>query len=210
MPGTIPLYYYHNSETSDYLYTTDWSELGDGKNGYTYKGVLCYVFPHPQLRIVPLYRYLADAVLGNHHIVDHFYTTDWSELGFGAREKFSIYTYWGYEKIQCYVHPKYEPGTVPLYCHYHYDTQDHLYTTDWNELGRGEMGNRGYRYGQIQCYVYPVQVPGTVPLYRYFNSKFGDSFYTTDQSEVEKSKKGYVFKRIECYVFPFEEGNVAR
>ena len=199
MPGTVPLYYYHNSEKGDNLYTTDWNELGEGKNGYTYKGILCYVFPLPEPRIVPLYRYF------NHVKVDHHYTTDWSEQEFGTREKFSIYIWWGYEKVQCYVHPKYEPGTVPLYRYYHYDSQDHLFTIDWSELGHGQMKPHGYVFEQIQCYVYPVQVPGTVPLYRYYSSKYGDSFYTTDWSEMEKGKKGYVFKRIECYVFPFEE-----
>jgi len=42
---TVPLHRYYNSGTTDHFYTTDWGELGNGKNGYEYEGVQCYVFP---------------------------------------------------------------------------------------------------------------------------------------------------------------------
>jgi len=43
--GTVPLYRYNNGAISDHFYTTNWRELGAGKNGYNFEGIQCYVYP---------------------------------------------------------------------------------------------------------------------------------------------------------------------
>ena len=91
--ATLPLYRYWNCNIGDHFYTTNWNELGPGKNGWVLEGIQCYVYPKQVVGTVPLYRYW------NPNIGDHFYTTNWSELGSG---KYG----WRYEGIQCYVRPQ--------------------------------------------------------------------------------------------------------
>ena len=44
-PGMVPLYRYWNSTGADHFYTTDFSELGNGKYSWVYELVQCYVYP---------------------------------------------------------------------------------------------------------------------------------------------------------------------
>jgi C1A family cysteine protease len=134
---------------------------------------------------VPLYRYW------NPGIGDHFYTTNWAELGAG---KYG----WGYEGIQCYVANAAGAGLVPLYRYWNPAAGDHFYTTDWSELGAGKYG---WGYEGIQCYVRTTATAGTSPLYRYWNPGNADHFYTTNWAELGSGKYGYGFERIQCYVF---------
>ena len=90
--GSVPLYRYHNSKTGDHFYTTNWSELGSGKNNYAYESVQGYVYPSQVSGSIPLYRYF------NTKTSEHFYTTNWAELGSGKNN-------YKYEGIQCYVLP---------------------------------------------------------------------------------------------------------
>jgi hypothetical protein len=134
----------------------------------------------------PLYRYW------NPGIGDHFYTTNWSELGSGRYG-------WGYEGIQCYVYASQQGGTVPLYRYWNPGIGDHFYTTNWGELGSGRYG---WGYEGIQCYVYASQQAGTVPLYRYWNPGIGDHFYTTNWGELGSGRYGWGYEGIQCYVYP--------
>jgi len=45
VPGTVPLLAYHNPEKDSYFYSTDWQEMGEGKDGFTYQNTPCYVAP---------------------------------------------------------------------------------------------------------------------------------------------------------------------
>jgi len=92
-----------------------------------------------QVATVPLYRYW------NPGAGDHFYTTNWNELGTGNYG-------WGYEGIQCYVLSRQPAGSVPLYRYWNPEIADHFYTTNWGELGPGRYG---WGYEGIQCYVFP-------------------------------------------------------
>ena len=120
---------------------------------------------------------------------DHFYTTNWSELGGGAHG-------WKYEGVQCYILPSQVPGTVPLYRYWNAGIADHFYTTNWSELGGGA---HGWVYEGIQGYVRPSPRPGTVPLLRYWGNT--DHFYTTNFAELGFGKNGYRFEGIQCWVY---------
>jgi hypothetical protein len=133
---------------------------------------------------VPLYRYW------NAQIPDHFYTTDWTELGGG---KFA----WVFEQVACYVHARQAPGTVPLYRYWNSQLGDHFYTVDWNELGTGKFG---WVFESIQCYVHDQPGAGLLPLYRYWNSAGRDHFLTTDFNELGNGRNGWVLEMIQCYV----------
>jgi endonuclease/exonuclease/phosphatase family metal-dependent hydrolase/archaellum component FlaG (FlaF/FlaG flagellin family) len=131
-----------------------------------------------------LYRYF------NASIGDHFYTTNWNELGNGAGG-------YVYEGVACYVFKQQTPGLVKLYRYLNNSIGDHYYTTNWNELGSGAGG---YVYEGVACYVYKSQQPGTKKLYRYLNSSIGDHYYTTNWNELGNGAGGYVYEGIACYV----------
>jgi len=76
---------------------------------------------------------------------DHFYTTNYGELGAGAHG-------WTLEGIQGYVYAVQKGGTVPLYRYWNANVADHFYTTNFAELGNGA---NGWVLEGIQCYVYP-------------------------------------------------------
>jgi Subtilase family/Repeat of unknown function (DUF5648) len=133
---------------------------------------------------VALYRYW------NPTIGDHFYTTNWSELGSGRYG-------WNYEGVQCYVFGAQRAGTVPLYRYWNPTIGDHFYTSNWSELGGGRYG---WNYEGVQCYVYPGQQPEAVPLYRYWNPTNTDHFYTTNWSELGGGRYGWNYEGVQGYV----------
>lgn len=134
---------------------------------------------------VPLYRYW------NPSAADHFYTTNWSELGGGNYG-------WAFERVECYVLPSSEPGSVPLYRYWNPSVGDHFYTTDWSELGNGAYG---WGLEGVQCHVLPAFAPGAVPLYRYWNPTAGDHLYTTNWSDLGNGAGGWNLEGVACYVF---------
>lgn len=134
---------------------------------------------------VPLHRYWNGA------IGDHFYTTNWNELGAGGHG-------WTYEGVAAHVLPQQRPGTVPLYRYWNGAIGDHVYTTNWDELGSGRYG---YVYDGIQCYVHPSPAAQTVPLYRYWNGAIGDHFYTVQWTELGAGRWGYAYEGIQCHVY---------
>ena len=146
--------------------------------------------PSPSRKYGPLYRYW------NPDIADHFYTTNWSELGPGQYG-------WGYEGVQCYVATSQLAGLVPLYRYWNPDAGDHFYTTNWGELGNGAYG---WGYEGIQCYVAPNAIPETVPLHRYWNPDAGDHFYTTSWAELGNGAYGWNYEGVQCYVWKTPAG----
>jgi len=131
---------------------------------------------------VPFYRYY------NGQAGDHFYTTNFNELGptsFG----------WDFEFIGFYVFPTQQGGTVPLYQYWNPQITDHFYTITFGTYS-------GYSFEKIAGYVYPSAGGLQVPLYRYYNAQLGDHFYTTNFSELGNGLYGWVFENIECYVSP--------
>ncbi|HET9046021.1 MAG TPA: S8 family serine peptidase [Casimicrobiaceae bacterium] len=133
---------------------------------------------------VPLHRYW------NAQIPDHFYTTNWAELGAGVGT-------WQYEGIACRVHANQAAGTVPLYRYWNSSLGDHFFTTDYSELGAGKFG---WVFEGTACYVHAQPGPGLGALYRYWNSQGRDHFYTTDFSQLGTGALGWVYEKVQCYV----------
>ncbi len=135
---------------------------------------------------VPVYRYW------NRTNTDHYYTTDWNELGSGSGG-------YEFEQVEFYMSLTEQTGTTPLYRYWRSQIGDHFYTANFGELG---FGGGGYVYEGIVGYVYPTQQFGTVPLHRYWNSQIGDHFYTTNFDELSGGRDGYAYEGIACYVSP--------
>jgi hypothetical protein len=140
----------------------------------------------PTRTLAPLHRYW------NPTIGDHFYTTNWGELGGGRYG-------WTYEGVQCDISPIAQPGLVPLYRYWNAPAGDHFYTTNWGELGSGRYG---WAYEGIQGYVSPTSKAGLVPLYRYWNPQIADHFYTTSWAELGSGRYGWRYEGVQCHVWP--------
>ena len=99
MEGTKALLRYWKPESTDHFYTTNQDEINVtdvgavGNHGYKLEGHLGFCFVDARdAETVPLYRYF------NKVFNDHFYTTNFKELGGGNK-------FWNHEGIQCYVYP---------------------------------------------------------------------------------------------------------
>ncbi len=132
---------------------------------WEYEGVQCYLHKNQVAGSLAFHRYY-------HTSGQHFYTTNWGELGNGGNG-------WIYEGVQGYAFGHQAAGTVPLYRYV--ANHEHFYTTNWSELGNGK---NGYSFEGIQCYVYPINKSGTSALYRYYYSRENRHFYTTNWSEL--------------------------
>ena len=88
---------------------------------------------------VPLYRYW------NPSVTDHYYTTNFNEVGWAANG-------WEFNYIECYIYPTQQSGTVPLYGYWNPSIGDHCLTTNFDELGNGAYG---WSYTGISGYVIP-------------------------------------------------------
>ncbi len=125
---------------------------------------------------------------------DHFYTTNFNELGFGGLG----YVIEG--TMGSLVSAAFSScGATPLYRYYNGSIGDHFYTTSWSELG---AGGSGWSYEGVQGYCFASPTTGTVPLYRYYSGGQGDHFYTTNFGELGGGRIGYDFEGVQCYVVP--------
>ncbi|ACU63401.1 hypothetical protein [Chitinophaga pinensis] len=75
--NVLVIRYYH-AGLGDHYYTTDFSIFGNGRDGWAYQWVQCYVYATQVPGTRPLYRYY------NSQNQVYFYTTNWNELGSGA------------------------------------------------------------------------------------------------------------------------------
>ena len=133
-----------------------------------------------------LYRYW------NAGTYNHYYTTDFSELGNGANG-------YVFERVEGHVYGSQVSGTVPLKRYYCADNGDHFYTTNPNEPGAGLPC---YQFERVEAYVFPNKVSGTVALYRYYEPNNYDHFYTTNFNELRNGGLGWYLEGVQCYVFP--------
>lgn len=137
------------------------------------------------ISVVPLYMYK------NTGTQNHFYTTDFSELGYG-------YEKWEYKKIAAFVCENQLTNTVPLHRFYRVTKEwfktyfNHYYTREYSS------GTKNYNYEGIECYVYPTQSGATKPLYQLWNPSTHDHYYTTDKNDIPS---GYGSQTTCCYVY---------
>jgi len=131
-----------------------------------------------------LFRYVSSAAS------DHFYTTNFNELGNGAggyRLEGTAGTLFSSIFQAC--------GAVPLYRFYNAAGTDHFYTTNYNE-------GAGLSFEGVPGYCFPTPGSGLTPLYRYFSGAAFDHFYTTNFNELGDGAGGYGFEGVQCYVAP--------
>lgn len=125
--GDCLMAYHRYFGGSNHFYTPNWQELGAGRNGFVYEGIIGYILPANCVTgSLPVYRYYHAA------FTDRFYTTSFSELGNGGNG-------WAYEGIVGHVlgAPNSAFNTYPLYRYYSGQLTDHFYTTNFGELGNG-------------------------------------------------------------------------
>jgi hypothetical protein len=88
----------------------------------------------------------------NGGVVDHLYTTSWSEVESAAAK--SGYTY---EGVAAYVYSTDVSGNIPLYRMYSSLATDHFYTTAaWETSYASANPQFAYKMEGIAAYVLPV------------------------------------------------------
>jgi hypothetical protein len=135
--GTVPLLRYYNGKTWDHFYTTDPSEGNNMVNnhGYTQEGSPGYVSTQQVAGAVQLLRYY------NLTTLLHFYTTDINE-GNNAVQQLGYVQ----EISQAFVFSQpqicqpSQQNISPLYRYCYTGNNAHFYTTDFTELGGGNIG----------------------------------------------------------------------
>ncbi|HYX26147.1 MAG TPA: hypothetical protein VFC23_18490 [Thermoanaerobaculia bacterium] len=133
---------------------------------------------------VSLYRYYNP---GNG---DHFYTTNWNELGNGGLGYY-------FEWVQCHIDSRSGTGNTPFYRYYNSGTGAHFYSTDFYEAPAG------FSFEWVQGYVYTYNFTGSlVPLYRYYNAGTDKYFYTTNYNELGGGAQGFAYQKIAAWVNP--------
>ncbi|AQQ66597.1 hypothetical protein Mag101_02250 [Microbulbifer agarilyticus] len=119
----------------------------------------------------------------NDKIGNHFYTQNWWEMQSAPDSD------WKYEGVTGYAYRGQQTNSKPLYRYYNASQTDHLYTTNYGELGGG--GN-GWSYNGIATYL-PLS-GDTKSLYRYYNSKIQDHFYTTNWNELQGGTSSWKYE----------------
>jgi len=136
--------------------------------------------------------------------LDHFYTTNWGEIGFLKVGEVGNYGYM-YEGVGFKVLKKRKGSSTALYRYWNGKVTDHFYTTNKAEIGVnnvGEVGNHGYKLEGTLGFCFPSPESGTVPLFRYNHGGVHDHFYTTNWEELKAGAAGWNFEGIQCYVYP--------
>lgn len=108
---------------------------GSNTPGWVYENYEGFVFSSAGTGRAAIYRYLNSNG-------DHFYTQNFSELGYGGGS-------WSYEGVDGYGYSSYVIGSVPLYRFYN-SSSKHFYSRNLGE-GRG----KGYIEEGVLCYVIP-------------------------------------------------------
>ena len=128
--GSI-LYRYHNPSNDDHLYTTTFSELGNGTGSWLKEANMGLVYTSAFPGMSRVYRYVNDS------IGQHFFTTNYNEIGDGSKYGYRL------DSATFYVfgsNPNPSSGTAfaqPMYRYRNNKTGGHFYTLNWSELGNG-------------------------------------------------------------------------
>jgi len=137
-------------------------------------------------QLSPLYRYL------NVSNGDHFYTTNYSELGQGRGNYIR-------ERNEGRVFLTHALTTVPVYRYYNDFTGQHFFSVNYSELGDGAYGYRRENTNFFAWNFNPNPVNGkpfAIPVYRYLNGWSGGHFFTTDFSVLGSGRIPWVFEKI--------------
>jgi Dual-action HEIGH metallo-peptidase/Repeat of unknown function (DUF5648) len=74
-------------------------------------------------------------------------------------------------------------GAVPVFRYHRRSISDHLYTTNFQELGGGSNLNTDYTFEGVAFFAFNNSTTGTVPVFRLNNTSSGEHFYTADVNE---------------------------
>jgi hypothetical protein len=140
-----------------------------------------FIYPQntPVAGTSPVFRY------HNINNGDHFYTTNYSELGDGNN---NVYIF---EGIGFFAYASQVAGSVPVYRYNNSTNGDHFYSRSSTTPGN-------YHFELIAFYAYASALNGSVPVYRYNNTSNGDHFYTKNQSEPITN---YIYEDIPFYIY---------
>lgn len=122
---TVPkaaLYRYNKDATKTHYFTTNKKELGEGKDGYVWEGVACYIHTKKVKHTVAFYRYA--------NANDFVYTISFDKDIIESKESYKL------QKKVGYIYTNNVKGTVPLFKYYSPSLKRHFYTVSYDEIGK--------------------------------------------------------------------------
>jgi hypothetical protein len=125
---------------------------------------------------------------------DHFYTTNWNELGYGGTQ---TKYYWEYKGFDCYVFTSQVPGTIPLHEFWYADGCDHLLIADRAAVD----GSPYWKYSGVRAFIFANWQNGTVPLYGFWNPSTCDHGISTNFCDFNPADGWSCFGLL-GYVYP--------
>ncbi|KAF9459768.1 hypothetical protein BDZ94DRAFT_1224323 [Collybia nuda] len=120
----------------------------------------------------------------NPTVVDHFYTTNASEIQ-------QLTDFYGYESEGTstgFIFLTEQPDTVPLFRLYSLGAADHMYTTS-TQVRDHAVKRLGYFVEGILGFVYTEDGPGRLPFFGLHNPNRIDHYYTTSADQRDDAAK---------------------
>ncbi|KAH7020794.1 heterokaryon incompatibility protein-domain-containing protein [Microdochium trichocladiopsis] len=111
-------------------------------------------------------------------VSDHYYTIQ-------ENDDYALEAGYRFERVECFVWSRREPGTVPVYQYLGTHNGDHFYTRDADEGHRARV--LGYVFEKVAFYTCPVGVTRAGSemrsLGRFLDTVHGEHFYTAEEQE---------------------------
>lgn len=117
-------------------------------------------------------------------MVDHFYTTNASEIQ-------QLVDYYGFKSEGTstgHILLTEKPGTVPLFRLYSLGAADHMYTTS-TQVRDHAVKRLGYTVEGILGFVYTEEGPDRIPLFSLHNPFINDHYYTTSAAQRDDAAR---------------------
>lgn len=134
--GRTAFFRYSNPATKHHFYTLDWNELGAGREGFRYDGVMGYIAMTTRPNTTPLYRYFNTATK------KYRWTINFGNPGTGP---------WVYQGIAGYVPTVARGDTAEVFRYRNSQSNEVFLTTNWNELN---AGTSTWAYEGVECLVW--------------------------------------------------------
>ncbi|KAJ1324377.1 HET domain-containing protein [Microdochium nivale] len=135
-------------------------------------------------------------------IPDHYYTTQ-------DKDDFAIEVGYHFERVECFVWNRREPGTIPVYQYLSTTSGDHFYTPDAEEGHRAKTTS--YVFEKVAFFTSPTSTAreGTEmrPLYRLLDTVTAEHFYTAEEEEqIRIQQTSFLAEGHIGFVFPVKTG----
>nr|WP_121269747.1 hypothetical protein [Pedobacter schmidteae] len=218
--GSVPLYEYISGNKRR-LTTVYYSSYP----GFTYNGILGYVFTEATTGTVPLNRYIHPSN-GNYYytplntensgyiydgIVCYVYENQGSKTfpiyqnyssSLGSYHRYSNYPdnfpNYVFNGAKFYILQNWTAFSAPVFVYYNNSETGHAYSISPVEY---PFVQNGWNPLGINFYAFPSEVPGTFPVHYWYHPNGYDRVLTINNNDFPYQQEGYIYQRIAFYAY---------